>query len=160
MLNRLTGNSDGVLYCASVRAAVRDDRDAVDAEQRCAAKLAPVDSGADLSHPGSNQQAAELAGERLRNFLAQRTEQKVGCRLGHLDRDVANKSIGDDDVRLRRIDVLRLDVADESGQNAREPLGGLAHSLVALALLLAIAEQPDARLRTAAHLARADRAPD
>src|SRR5260370_68523 len=72
------------------------------------------------------------------------------------DRDVADEAVGTNPVHLPAVETLRLDVTHEAFHGAFQPAGRLLDELVPLPFLLAVAEQADARLGSAHHLARVD----
>src|SRR5207247_9995581 len=93
VLPRVASDPDGVLHRPCIRTSMRHPRHPVDAEERRAAELPPVDPLADLTHAGSDQQPAQHAGQRLRNLVAKSPKQKLCGGLRHLDRDVADEAI-------------------------------------------------------------------
>src|SRR5207244_7455839 len=72
----------------------------------------------------------------------------------NLDRHVAYESTRHHNVSTCAGDVLGFDVADESGHRASQAPARLPDQLVTLALFLAIAQERDAWLGPAEHLAR------
>src|SRR5436309_2514635 len=96
------------------------------------------------------------------NLVASRSveKQEVGGGLGHLDRHVAEETVGYDNISLALEYFLGLDVADEveAGAIAAQARVDLARELVAFTVLLAVGEQSYPRLRALHELTRVDAA--
>ena len=91
--------------------------------------------------------------------LADLVEQPGAGALEQLEHDVAGEAVGDDDVDGAERDVAALDVAgEEQARVVGEQPVGVDHEAVALALLVAVREQADARLVDAEHAGREGRA--
>src|SRR5262245_27217336 len=159
-LDRLLGDSDRVLHGAGVRATVCDHGNALDAEKWGTAELAPVHAGTDAADFAPNQETPGLARQRSRDLVAHRPEDQVGGGFGHLDGDVAHEPVGHDHVCPAGQYVFGLHVADELelAVATPEPGRGLTHPLIALALLLTVAEQGNRGVGPAEHLLGVDRA--
>ena len=138
-------SDDGVAHRLRRRAAVTDDAQARDAEQRRAAVLRIVDALAEAPERPPRQQVAHLARERALQLLAEQLLDHLDQALAQLQRDVAGEAVAHDDVGLAREHVAGFDVADERERRRFEQLVRLARQLVALAFFLADREQPDAR---------------
>src|SRR5256712_10729899 len=109
-----------------------------EAQQRRASDRPPVDTAAQLAPPVADEHSADLALDRAWNLVTQAPEQNLGRRLGHLDRDVADETVGDDHVGLSRIQLLGLDVAPKASHRSFQPPRRLPDELIALAFFLAI----------------------
>ena len=126
---------------------MRLDRDRAQADQVRAAVGLGVDLVAQRAELRPQQQAAELALPGRRGGLADLVEQPGAGALEQLEHDVAGEAVGDDDVDRAERDVAALDVAGEAQARVvgQQPVG-VDHEAVALALLVAVREQADARL--------------
>ena len=137
------------------RVAVRLDRDRPQPDQVRAAVGLGIDLVAQRPQLGPQQQAAQLALPRRRGGLADLVEQPGARALEQLEHDVAREAVGDDDVDRAERHVAALDVAGEDQPRVvgQQPVG-VDHEPVALALLVPVGEQADARLVHAQHAGR------
>src|SRR5688572_22169205 len=146
LLDEGRGRADRAADGARRRAAVADEDDAVDAEQRRAAVLGVVELLLQALEGGPHEERAELRLEVATDLLARALGNVADHGLGQLEHHVAGEAVGDDHVHLAPQDVPALDVADEVhvrrlGQQAVRLLA----ELVALARLLADRQETDAR---------------
>ena len=156
-LDEARRHRDGVAHRLGRRAAVTDDAEAVEAEERRAAVLGVVDAPAEAAERLARQQVADARAERRRQLVVQQALDRLDQPFADLQRDVAGEAVADDDVDVAGVDVAPLDVADEVDRRVLEQLVRLARQLVALALFLADRQQPDARRRAAEGDARVRR---
>src|ERR1700730_14578272 len=149
-VNGVARDADRIVGGAGIRAAVRDHRHPIDAQQDRPAKLAPIGAPADGPQLGADQQPAEGRDGVALDRVSHALEDELGGTLGGLDEDVAAEAVRDHDIGLAFEDVLAFDVADEIDPFERaEQWFGRLHQLVALAGLLAVAKQrPSWRLET------------
>ena len=123
-----------------------DDDDAVDAEQRRAAVLRVVHAPAEPPERALREQVADTCRERARRAPRRSSVSTMSTRLSlDLQHDVAGEAVADDHVGHARVDVARLDVADEVHRRGLQQPVRLASQLVALRLFLADRQQADAR---------------
>src|ERR1044071_4284017 len=134
--------------------AVADEAHAVHAEERRRTVLLPVDARAEPRQGTPHEQRAEHGQRVALDLLAHRAAEERGRALRGLQEHVAGEAVGDDDVAGPLEEIAALDGADEV-QMARgfEERQHLLHELVALALLLADRQQPDARVLVAEEIA-------
>ena len=128
-------HGDGVADGLRRRAAVADDAQPGDAEQRRAAVLRVVDALAEPPERAPRQQVADLARKRALQLLAEQRPRPSRPALRSLQHDVAGEAVADDHVGVAAVDLARLDVADEVQRRGLEQLVRLARQLVALASL-------------------------
>src|ERR1700724_487601 len=141
-VNGVARDADRIVGGAGIRAAVRDHRHPIDAQQARPAKLAPIGAPADGPQLGADQQPAEGRDGVALDRVSHALEDELGGTLGGLDEDVAAEAVRDHDIGLAFEDVLAFDVADEIDSfEAAEEWFTRLHQLVALAGLLAVAEQ-------------------
>ncbi len=109
--NALRGHANRVAHRHWGTAAVGDDADAVDPEQR----LAPIFIGTGFLANGQKralrEQGAELAYPTAANLVLQPGEDRPGERFGRLEHDIAGEPDGDDDFDRMFKNILSLDVA-------------------------------------------------
>src|SRR6202140_596757 len=135
-------HADRIVDGAGIRAAVRDHRHPVDAQKDSPAELAPIGAPADGTQLGADQQPTEGRDRVALHRVSHALEDELCSTLGGLDQDVAAEAVRDDDIGLAFEDVLAFDVADEIDPfELAEQWFGRLHQLVALAGLLAVAEQ-------------------
>src|SRR6202165_4464926 len=99
-------HADRLVGGAGIRAAVRDHRHPVDAQQDRPAKLAPIGAPADGPQLGADQQPAEGRDGVALDRVSHALEDELGGTLGGLDEDVAAAAVGDHDIGLSLEDVL------------------------------------------------------
>ena len=107
----LGGHAQGVLDGPVAGAAVADDADAVDAQQRRAAVRAVV-VAVDQRLQGLLRLVA-LRVEGAEQLLGGHLHDELEDALADLEHHVADEAVGDDDVARALVDVAALDVADE-----------------------------------------------
>ena len=120
-----------------------DDADAVDAEELGAAVFGVIHFLVDLLQVPLHEEVAELGEDVLGDLVAGHGQDALDDPLRDLEGDVPGEAVADDDVGDAGEQVLALDVADEAQGRRLEPVEGLAHEVVALALFLADAHQAD-----------------
>src|SRR6202166_3392811 len=124
------------------------DHAAVEAEKNSAARLAGIHALAQFPERRAREQVADPRPERTRHRALEIFSHLPGGAFGRLERNVAGKAFGDDDVDLALADIVAFDktVIIEAGQFLLAKDGGrLAHRLEALGLFDADIEQTDAR---------------
>src|SRR3984893_10145782 len=141
-VNGVARDADRIVGGAGIRAAVRDHRHPVDAQEDSPAELAPIGAPPDGPQLGADQQPTEGRDRVALDRVSHALEDELGGTLGGLDQNVAAEAIRDHDIGLAFEDVLALDVADEIDPFERaEQWFARLHQLVALAGLLTVAEQ-------------------
>ena len=136
---------DGIANRLGRRAAMTDDAQAIQADERRAAVLGGVDALAKSAERLSRQQVADARAERRRQLVVQQALDRLDQPLADLQRHVAGESVADDHVDVAGVHVTAFDVADELDRGRLQQLMRVARQLVALALF--------ARRPTAARLA-------
>ena len=146
------GDANCVLDRIGVRRSVRDEADAVHAEQRSAAVFGVVETLFEIGEGAAREQVSDLPGDRGFQSFSESGAHQVGDAFGGFQRYVAYKSVGDDDVHLAAVEVASFDVADKiQREAASDSWKDSRGQLVALALFFADGEQArraDASCRT------------
>src|SRR5579875_316187 len=112
-LDRLGGNPDSVLDGPCVRASMGHHHHPIDAQQRRATELSPVEPSPDSTHLGTNQKTTQLARYRARDLLTQDAEEQLRRGFGHLDGHVAEEPVRDHHIGCPRQHIFGLKVAHE-----------------------------------------------
>ena len=131
-----------------IGAAVALDDDAVEAEKNTAIRLARIHALAQFPKRRARKKVADPRTQRPRHRALEIFGHLPGGAFGRLERNVAGKAFGDDDVDRAFADVVAFDeaVIIEARQFLLAQDGGrLAHRLEALGLFDADIEQTDAR---------------
>jgi hypothetical protein len=156
----LGGHANGVLDGVGVGAAVRDDANALDAQQRSAAVFGIIHALLEFVEGGARQQGADLARDGGFQRLAQHLVHHFHQAFADLQRHVADEAVADDDVGVAGINIAAFHVADEMNGERFEQRRGGARELVAFVLFFADGEQPHARPMGVKDDARVDVAHD
>jgi hypothetical protein len=153
-----------VLDRLGVRAAVADQRDAVDPQQRRAAVLGVVDAPLEPPQRRGHQRGADLGQKAAAHHLVfDHVQHHLGGALDALQDHVAGETVGHHHVDFAAEDVAALDVTQvierrRAARRARQQLVRVARERRALVLLRAVGEQPDLGPRLAVQEPRVDRA--
>src|SRR5512147_2867629 len=151
---------DSVLDRAVRRAAVADDADAVDADERRATVFRIVHPAFERTKRRPHQQIPELRNRAFLDVFPE--EQPDGLRygLGNLEYDISDETVANDDVGPSGHQIAPLDVSDEVERSFREELERLFGQFVALGLFLADGQEADFGIRVPEEVPRVDLAHD
>ena len=144
--NHLVADVDRRGEALGIGAAVALDDDAIETEEDAAVHLARIHLVAQRRERVARQQVAELGAPRPAHRALEQCRELTRRAFRDLDRDVAGKSFGDDDVDHALADVVALDEADilEIRQAClAQDAAGVAHLLQPLDLLHADVEEAD-----------------
>ncbi len=143
---KFCGHAHGILHGVRIRRSVRDDADALDAQQRRSAVLGVVEALFEIGERAARQQRSDLPRDGcFERFLKSGADQ-VGDAFGNLQGDIADESVGDDHIDFSIVEIAAFDVADKIQRKLLQELKGLAGQIVALGLFFADREQADARM--------------
>ena len=157
------GDRDRVGDALVIGAAVALHHQPVEAEEDRAIVIIGVEVGLEQVERGLRQGEAGLRAQRRGEGAAQQVGDEARGALGGLQRDIARKAVGDDDVDIAARQFVALGEAVEAERQIvglAQQSGGFLELAGALQFLGADVEQSDARLGDAEHGARISRAHD
>ena len=92
---------------------MRDDADALQSEQGRTAIFGMVEPFLEISKCAAREQVSDLPGHCGLQRFFQIGANQIDHAFGNLQRDVANKAVGDNDVDIAVVKVAPFDVADK-----------------------------------------------
>ncbi len=146
-----------------IRPAVTLNDDAIEAEKHAAIGASRIHAFAQSGEGSTREYIADLGAQRRGHRRSEILADLAGCAFGGLERDVAGKALGDDDVDLALADIIALDkalIVEFRKTLFAKDAAGLAHVFETLDLLDADIEEADGRAIDAEQNARRRRAHD
>ena len=130
-----------VLDGVGIGAAVGDDANALDAQQRRSAVFGIIHALLEILKRGPRKHVSDFARDGGFERLAQHLVDHVHQALAHLQRDVSDEPVANNHVDFAGVDVAALHVSDEMDGQGFEQRRGRAGQFVAFVLFFADGEQ-------------------